>query len=106
MHKIEVSLCLFVLICAAAGQSRRDIPPAPLPSVVVNAKKVFLTNGGGSDLAYDTFYSEIKKWGKYEVIGSPDDADLINSRDFLPRRTRRHQSVEHAQQLQRNHSGA
>jgi len=76
MHK-EVSLCLFVLICAAAGQSRRHIPPAPLPSVVVNAKKVFLTNGGGSDLAYDTFYSEIKKWGKYEVIGSPDDADLI-----------------------------
>ena len=63
MHKIEVSVCRFVLICAAAGQSRRDIPPAPLPSVVVNAKKVFLTNGG-SDLAYDTFYPEIKKWGK------------------------------------------
>jgi hypothetical protein len=55
----------------------RDIPPAPLASVVVNAKKVFLTNGGGSDLAYDTFASEIKKWGKYEVVGSPDDADLI-----------------------------
>lgn len=32
---------------------------------------------GGSDLAYDAFYSEMKKWGKYEIVGSPNDADLI-----------------------------
>ena len=77
MRKLAVALCLFLSVCADAGKSRKDIPPAPLPSVVVNAKKVFLTNGGGSDLAYDTFYSEMKNWGKYEIVGSPDDADLI-----------------------------
>jgi hypothetical protein len=77
MCKLGVLLCLFISIYAVAGKSGKDIPPAPLPSVVVNAKKVFLTNGGGSDLAYDTFYSEMKKWGKYDVVGSPDDADLI-----------------------------
>src|ERR1035438_4010606 len=77
MGKIGVMLCLFVSIYAVAGKSRKDIPHAPLPSVVVNAKRVFLTNGGGSDLAYDTFYSEMKKWGKYEIVGSPDDADLV-----------------------------
>jgi len=77
MRKIGAVLCLFFSICAVAGKSRKDIPPAPLPSVVVNAKKVFLTNGGGSNLAYDAFYSEMKKWGKYEIVGSPDEADLI-----------------------------
>lgn len=77
MSKLAVALCLFLSVYAGAGKNRKDIPPAPLPSVVVDAKKIFLTNGGGSDLAYDTFYSEMKNWGKYEIVGSPDDADLI-----------------------------
>jgi hypothetical protein len=77
MRKLVTVLCLFISIYAVAGKSRKDIPTAPLPSVVVNAKKVFLPNGGGSDLAYDAFYSGMKKWGKYEIVGSPDEADLI-----------------------------
>jgi len=77
MRKIGVVLCLFISIYVVAGKSRKDIPTAPMPSVVVNATKIFIPNGGGSDLAYDAFYSEMKKWGKYEIVGSPDDADLI-----------------------------
>lgn len=77
MRRILAVTCLFVSLYAIAGKSRKDIPPAPLPTVIANAKRVFLTNGGGSDLAYDTFYSEMKKWGRYEIVGSPDQADLI-----------------------------
>jgi hypothetical protein len=77
MRRIGVVLCLFVFVQGIVAKSRKDVPPAPLPTIVVNAKKVFLTNGGGSDLAYDTFYSEMKNWGKYAIAGSPDDADLI-----------------------------
>lgn len=44
---------------------------------VMNAKKIFLSNGGGSNLAYDAFYSGMKEWGKYEIVGSPEEADLI-----------------------------
>lgn len=62
---------------AVAGKSRKDVPIAPLPAVIVNSEKVFLTNGGGSDLSYDTLYSEMKTWGKYQIVGSPDQADLI-----------------------------
>jgi len=77
MKKLTTIACLFVSICAVAGQNRKDMPVAPLPTIIVNAQKVFLANGGGSDLAYDEFYSEIKKWGKYQIVGSPDEADLI-----------------------------
>jgi hypothetical protein len=76
MRKVA-ALCFLMSVYAFAGKSRKDVPPAPLPAVIVNAHKVFLTNGGGSDLAYDAFYSEMKKWGKYQIVGSPDEADLI-----------------------------
>lgn len=49
MGKIGIMLCLFISMYAIAGKSRKDIPSAPLPSVVVNAKKVS-TNGGPSEL--------------------------------------------------------
>lgn len=77
MRKLAVSLCVFVSLTTLEAKNRKEVPPAPLPAVVVNAKKVFLSNGGGSNLAYDTFYSEMKQWGKYEIAGSPEDADLI-----------------------------
>jgi len=68
---------LLLLVGAAFGKHRKDIPEAPLPSAISNAKRIFLTNGGGSNLAFDTFYSSMKQWGKYEIVGSPDNADLI-----------------------------
>ena len=77
MRKALVSTCLLISLNSFAAKHREDVPPAPLPTAVVNARKVFLTNGGGSNLAYDTFYSEMKQWGRYEIVGSPDDADLI-----------------------------
>jgi hypothetical protein len=70
-------LVLFALGTFATAKNRKDVPPAPLPAVIVHAHKAFLSNGGGNDLAYDAFYSGMQKWGKYEVVGSPEDADLI-----------------------------
>jgi hypothetical protein len=78
MRNAAAVLILFMSLNAVAGKSRKDVPVAPLPTVIVNAQKVFLTNGGGSDLAYDTpLYSEMKTWNKYQIVGSPDQADLI-----------------------------
>jgi hypothetical protein len=68
---------LFLLVGVAFAKHRKDIPEAPLPAVIVNAQTVFLTNGGGSNLAYDAFYSDMRQWGKFEIVGSPDNADLI-----------------------------
>jgi hypothetical protein len=70
-------LGLLLFIPAVQAKTRKDVPPAPLPEAIVAAHKVFLSNGGGSDLAYDAFYSAMKSWGKYQIVGSPDDAELI-----------------------------
>jgi hypothetical protein len=59
------------------AKKHKDVPVAPLPGVIAHAQTVFLANGGGSNLAYDAFYSAIKDWGKYEIVGAPDKADLI-----------------------------
>jgi hypothetical protein len=73
-----IVLALLVSTCPGLNaKSKKDIPLAPLPAAIINAKKAFLTNGGGSDLAYDAFYAKMKEWGKYEVVGSPEEADLI-----------------------------
>jgi len=79
MRKLFAIVCLFTFTSAfaSAQRSRNDIPAAPLPAIIAHAQKVFLSNGGGSDLAYDAFYSAMKAWGKYKIAGSPDDADLI-----------------------------
>ena len=77
MRKMTFMFGFLLLIPALQAKTRKDIPPAPLPEVIVTAHKVFLSNGGGSDLAYDAFYSEMKNWGKYQIVGSPDAAELI-----------------------------
>jgi hypothetical protein len=68
---------LFLLAHAVEAKDKNKVPVAPLPRVIVNAKKIFLSNGGGSNLAYDAFYARMQEWGKYEIVGSPDEADLI-----------------------------
>jgi hypothetical protein len=60
-----------------ARDKEKDVTVSPLPAVIVNAKKVFLSNGGGSSPAYDAFYSKMKEWSKYKIVGSPEESDLI-----------------------------
>ena len=60
-------------------------PAAPAPVPIFSAKKVFVSNAtgeirlplGNPDLAYDEFYAAMKSWGRYEIVSSPADADLV-----------------------------
>ena len=77
MRRLATLACLLVAVSSLAAKTRKDIPPAPLPTAITNAHTVFLSNRGGSELAYDAFYSEMKTWARFNIVGSPDDADLI-----------------------------
>jgi hypothetical protein len=62
-------------------------PVAPLPSQILTAKKVFISNAGGyfssdfwsgtADRTYNEFYEAVKGWGRYELVSSPGDSDLV-----------------------------
>jgi len=64
-----------------------ETPAAPLPSQILTAKKVFISNAGGLlDLNvvtgdprrdYNEFYAAMQTWGHYSLVGSPAEADLV-----------------------------
>jgi hypothetical protein len=69
-----------------AEKPKDAVPPAPLPSPIAAAKKVFISNAPGSSLpssfsgpdrTYNEFYAAMKGWGHYELVAAPSDADLI-----------------------------
>jgi hypothetical protein len=63
---------------------------APVPSQIISAKKVFISNGGSDaislaafkkdgdrDKPYNLFYATMKTWGKYELVSTPGEAHLV-----------------------------
>jgi hypothetical protein len=63
---------------AQLAQTASSVPAAPLPSQILTAKKVFLSNTGvGTSRSYDAFYAAIKSWGQYSIVAAPADADLV-----------------------------
>jgi hypothetical protein len=62
-------------------------PAAPIPSQILTAKKVFISNAsgefdtvrwnGGPVRTYNEFYAAIKNWGHYDIVSTPSDSDLV-----------------------------
>ena len=64
---------------------------APVPTKIFEAKKVFISNAGvdvasaavwqgtttGPNEPYSQFYFAMQRWGRYELVGTPSDADLV-----------------------------
>jgi hypothetical protein len=82
------NLCIifaFAALTVPSVQAQNAVgpPAAPIPTQVLAAKRVFISNGesanplGLPNLAYNTFYAEMKAWGKYELVSTPGDADLV-----------------------------
>lgn len=93
MRRIMKAITLFVVITACAisdvpanAQQAKEVPLAPLPAQISAAKKVFIANAwpagaflynGGPNRFYNQFYAAIKDWGRYELVRSPAEADLV-----------------------------
>lgn len=80
------------LALGAGAQQAKASAPAPIPPQILAAHKVFVSNGGGEsfetvigqtvfsggpDRPYNQFYETMKDWGRYELVASPSDADLV-----------------------------
>ncbi|MGH9734367.1 MAG: hypothetical protein ACRD8A_07245 [Candidatus Acidiferrales bacterium] len=89
---LGITIALLALAFTTAAQNSPLPPPVPAPPALAAAKKVFISNGGGVDLqdaldftivkggpdrTYDQFFAAMKSWGRYDLVSSPADADLI-----------------------------
>ncbi|MDP9052620.1 MAG: hypothetical protein M3O31_18155 [Acidobacteriota bacterium] len=67
----------------APGHTGLD-PRAPVPAQIAAAHTVFLSNAGtdtsfpiDATQAYNDVYKALQTWGRYQLVASPDKADLI-----------------------------
>jgi hypothetical protein len=77
-----------------ATQSPQAPPPpqAPVPTEIAAAHTVFVVNNGAdanfpisAQDAYNRVYSALQAWGHYQLVSSPDQADLVfQLRDIAP----------------------
>jgi hypothetical protein len=85
-----ISLVIAGLQVPILKAQQSKMAAVPIPAQISAAKKVFVANAGGDSLytedplfaggpdrAYNQFYAAMKIWGKYELVSSPADADLL-----------------------------
>jgi hypothetical protein len=76
----------WVAVPGLRAQDQKVSVPAPLPTQIFTAKKVFVSNAGdetlgeysgGPDRAYNQLYAALTGWGRYDLVAAPGDAELI-----------------------------
>ncbi len=83
----SIGLVMMLSPISALLAQTAQAPAAPLPSQILTAKKVFISNAGGDfdsslwsggpDRAYNEFYAAIRSWGRYQLVAAPGDADMV-----------------------------
>jgi hypothetical protein len=94
MKLVVFCLALAILSFAPAlnAQQTKGPAPGPVPEQIGAAQKVFISNAGGEsfeavinqivfnggpDRPYNDFYATLNGWGRYDLVSSPANADLV-----------------------------
>lgn len=86
----SLAVVISSLFAGFATAQTKQAEPAPIPTEISTAKRVFIANGGGdepgiyeplfsggADRIYNQFFAAMKSGGRYELVGSPAEADLL-----------------------------
>lgn len=80
---------VFITCTTLPAQQPNYNQSGPVPSAILNAKTIFVSNAGADsglfpepfsgdpDRAYAELYSSLKASGKYTLAGDPSEADLV-----------------------------
>ncbi len=72
-----------------------NVVGAPVPDPILKGKRAFIAYelgdvssfpsrySGGPERAYSEFYSQMKQWGRYQLVSDPKDADVIFAIRFV-----------------------
>lgn len=86
------ALVFLATASVSLAQQAKGPVPAPIPTELSTAKKIFISNAGGEsfeniieqtvfnggpDRPYNQFYAAMADWGRYQIVMSPADADLV-----------------------------
>jgi hypothetical protein len=92
LQAIFVAFAILGLAPVLGAQKSKEAAHAPVPPQIGAAQKVFISNAGGEsfeaaidqtvfnggpDRPYNQFYAAMNGWGRYELVQSPSDADLV-----------------------------
>jgi hypothetical protein len=93
---LTLAICVMPIAAQVQPQPQIDAPAAPIPPAIFSAKRVFISNAGADsglfphpfsgtqDRVYNQFYAAMQGWGRYELVGNPDDADLVFEIQLTP----------------------
>jgi hypothetical protein len=66
------------------ARAQQTTPASHVPSQIQQAQTIFLTNSGSdpnfpidATKAYNDIYTALQTWGRYKLVNSPDQADLV-----------------------------
>jgi hypothetical protein len=79
-------------ISTSAPPPSAQTPSAPIPTQIAAAHTIFLVNAGADanfplteDQSYNQVYAALQSWGRFQLVGSAAQADLIfNLHDIAP----------------------
>jgi len=85
--RFRSSLCFNLALLLALTpllRAQQTTLAAPVPSQIHQAQTIFLTNSGAdpnfpidATKAYNDIYAALQTWGRYKLVNSPDEADLV-----------------------------
>ena len=72
------AIVLLVASLGAFGQEQKaGAPPVSPTARLAAAKTAYLRNGGGSEIPYNVIESGIEGWGRFQLVDSAENADVI-----------------------------
>jgi hypothetical protein len=75
--KKMTSMLFIAAIAMGFGRAQANEKRGALPSKVLSAKTIYVDNqANDAELQHDT-YMALSKWGRYEIVDSPQKADLV-----------------------------
>ena len=77
MRTIAIFVLADITLVMLSVSFAKEHKHAPLSPTVLSAKTVYLDNRSGYENMTDRAYDELQKWGRFRVVGSAKDADLV-----------------------------
>src|SRR5277367_6367713 len=84
LHKLLCFTLALLLASTPLIRAQQPTPAAPVPSQIQQAQTIFLTNSGSDPTfpidapkSYNDIYRALQTWGRYKLVNSPDQADLV-----------------------------